>query len=62
MSRLPADIAEGTRVMAPHPITGKPSPATIVDNLTVMYFVRFDTAGEAFVFKAEHITLMEKMD
>ena len=59
MAKLPSDIPEGTRVVAPHPEhytqSGKKRlmPGTILDNLSVMYYILFDgdSTGQ-YVFKA----------
>lgn len=51
-----SDIEEGTRVVAPNPLKNEQVEAgTIVDVLSVMYFIKFDTGDESFVYKARRV-------
>ena len=54
-----SDIPEGTRVCAPNDKAGEEQHGVIVDNLTVMYFIKFDNGDEAFLYKAEPVIPLE---
>lgn len=49
------NLPAGTRVTAPHAKRGGIYSGVIVDNLSVMYYIRFDCGRHDFVFKAEQV-------
>ena len=54
------DIAEGTRVSAPHPKhDGERQEGVVLNNLSVMYFIKFDDGTSEFLFKAEDVRQLE---
>jgi hypothetical protein len=60
MARL-SDFPEGSRVTAPNPRkSGEIEAGIILDNLSAMYFIRFDRGTEDFVFKAERVRLLDE--
>lgn len=56
-----SNIPEGTRVSAPHPKhDGERQEGVIRDNLSVMYFIKFDDGSAEFVYKAEDVRQIEE--
>lgn len=56
MGKLTDPITEGTRVTAPNPRRdGETMEGVVQDNLSVMYFVKFDNGDSEFVYKAEPV-------
>lgn len=51
------DLPAGTRVLANYVKKGGIYPGVIIDNLSVMYYIKFDIGGSDFVFKAENVKL-----
>jgi len=52
-----AEFQKGDRVTAPHVRTGGIESGTIVDNLSVMYYIKFDCGKYDFVYKAQQVKL-----
>lgn len=51
-----AELAAGCRVTAPNPKRSDEVMAgTIIDVMSVMYFIRFDNGTEDFVFKVREV-------
>jgi hypothetical protein len=47
------ELETGQRVVAPHPkYNDEPRTGVVQDNLSVMYFIKFDDGSEDFVYKA----------
>ena len=56
-----ADLATGSRVTAPNPKRSDEVMAgTIIDVMSVMYFIEFDNGQSDFVFKVREVNLIKE--
>ena len=54
------NLKPGANIIAPNHTSGSREPAVIIDNLTLMYFIKYESGSEGFVFKSEHFELISE--
>ena len=55
-----ANLSKGVVIIAPNHSAGSREQGTIIDNMSAMYFVEYDSGSCGFIFKNEQIDLVEQ--